>query len=70
MIAKLSGIIDSTSEDSLIIDVGEGYHVFCSGRTLNAVSTTVGMVGLYVETHVQEDHIHLFGFGSVRAGLV
>ncbi len=65
MIAKLSGIIDSTSEDSLIIDVGGvGYHVFCSGRTLNAVSTTLGTVSLYIETHVREDHIHLFGFSD------
>ena len=63
MIAKLSGIIDSTSEDSLIIEVGGvGYHVFCSGRTLNAMAMTGGTVSLYIETHVREDHIHLFGF--------
>ena len=65
MIAKLSGIIDSASEDSLIIDVGGvGYHVFCSGRTLNAVATTGGTVSLFIETHVREDHIHLFGFSD------
>ena len=65
MIAKLSGIVDSTSEDSLIIDVGGvGYHVFCSGRTLNAMATTGGTVSLYIETHVREDHIHLFGFSD------
>ena len=65
MIAKLSGIIDSTSEDSLIIDVaGVGYHVFCSGRTLNVVAKEGGTVSLYIETHVREDHIHLFGFSD------
>ena len=65
MIGKLSGIIDSTSKDSLIIDVGGvGYHVFCSGRTLTAMATTEGMVSLYIETHVREDHIHLFGFSD------
>ena len=65
MIAKLSGTIDSTSEDSLIIDVGGvGYHVFCSGRTRNAMATAGGTVSLYIETHVREDHIHLFGFSD------
>ena len=65
MIGRLSGIIDSTSKDSLIIDVGGvGYHVFCSGRTLTAMATTEGMVSLYIETHVREDHIHLFGFSD------
>jgi len=65
MIAKLTGIIDSTSEDSLIIDVsGVGYHVFCSVRTLNAVAAQGGTVSIYIETHVREDHIHLYGFAD------
>ena len=34
MIAKLTGIIDSCSDSSLIIDVnGVGYLVFCSAQT-------------------------------------
>ena len=65
MIAKLSGTIDSTSEGSLIIDVGGvGYHVFCSGRTRDVMAATGGKVSLYIETHVREDHIHLFGFSD------
>ncbi len=67
MIAKLSGTVDSTNEDSLIIDVGGvGYHVFCSGRTLSAMVAAEGSVTLFIETHVREDHIHLYGFSDQR----
>ena len=63
MIAKLTGIIDGTFKDSLIIDVsGVGYYVFCSARTLAAVDAKDTTVSLYIETHVREDHIHLYGF--------
>lgn len=66
MIAKLNGVLDSSGEDWLIIDVnGVGYMVFCSGRTLNALPATGGQVSLLIETHVREDHIHLFGFQGV-----
>lgn len=62
MIAKLTGLIDQTGDDWAIIDVsGVGYLVFCSARTLNRL--IVGEVAsLVVETHVREDHIHLYGF--------
>lgn len=64
MIAKLTGIVDSQGEDWAVIDVsGVGYRVFCSGRTLGRM--TVGeAVTLLVETHVREDHIHLYGFAD------
>jgi len=63
MIAMLSGVLDSVAEDSAIIDVnGVGYLVFCSRRTLADLPRPGGKVRLYVETHVREDHIHLFGF--------
>ena len=65
MIAKLTGLIESTAEDSLIIDVqGVGYHVFCAVRTLNSVAAQGGPVSIYIETHVREDHIHLYGFAD------
>jgi len=62
MIAKLTGLIDEIGEDFAVIDVsGVGYLVFCSGRTLSRL--IVGEpASLAVETHVREDHIHLFGF--------
>ncbi len=63
MIAKLTGRIDSTSSDSVVLDVGGvGYLVFCSARTIAAVGGAVGTVSLPIETHVREDHIHLYGF--------
>lgn len=62
MIGKLKGRIDSTDEDSLIVDVGGvGYTVFASGRTL-AMCETGAAIELVIETHVREDHIHLYGF--------
>ncbi|NQV84172.1 MAG: Holliday junction branch migration protein RuvA [Rhodospirillales bacterium] len=62
MIAKLKGLIDSTGEGWAVIDVGGvGYLVFCSGRTLGRLS--IGQAAEFlVETHVREDHIHLYGF--------
>jgi Holliday junction DNA helicase RuvA len=62
MIAKLKGLIDSTGQGWAVIDVGGvGYLVFCSSRTLGHFN--VGDVtGILVETHVREDHIHLYGF--------
>ena len=65
MIAKLTGLLDSTAEDSLIINVGGvGYLVFCSVRTLNTLSAQGGSISVFIETHVREDHIHLYGFAD------
>ena len=62
MIAKLTGLIDQKGEGWAIIDVsGVGYLVFCSSRTLGLLE--IGDVAsLVIETHVREDHIHLYGF--------
>ncbi len=63
MIAKLSGILDSVASDFLIIDVnGVGYQVFASRRTLARVGEKGDPVSLLIDTHVREDHIHLYGF--------
>ena len=65
MIAKLTGILDSIGEDQLVIDVnGVGYLTFCSARTLRALGKTGDPVSLAIETHVREDHIHLYGFSD------
>lgn len=65
MIGKLRGYIDAVREDSLILDVGGvGYLVFASARTLQALQEESEQVSLYIETHVREDHIHLYGFMS------
>ncbi|HXV24974.1 MAG TPA: Holliday junction branch migration protein RuvA [Alphaproteobacteria bacterium] len=63
MIAKLRGILDSTGEDWAVLDVGGvGYLVYCSARTLARLPEPGGPVTLEIETHVREDHIHLYGF--------
>ena len=63
MIAKLKGLVDGTGEDWAVIDVGGvGYLVFCSARTLARLPRSGEAVQLFVETHVREDHIHLYGF--------
>lgn len=65
MIAKLRGIVDFIGEDSVIIDVnGVGYLVFASRRTLTMLPQKGGEAGLMIETHVREDHIHLYGFAD------
>ena len=65
MIGKLRGLLDSIAEDSLLIDVGGvGYVVFCSRRTLGRMPASGGEVTLFIETHVREDHIHLYGFAE------
>lgn len=62
MIAKLKGLIDSVGDDFAIVDVnGVGYLVFCSGRTLARLEIGTA-AALHIETHVREDHIHLYGF--------
>lgn len=66
MFAKLTGKIDTLFQDSLILDVsGVGYHVFASGKTLGMIGNLGDPVSLLIETHVREDHIHLYGFSSV-----
>jgi Holliday junction DNA helicase RuvA len=63
VIAKLRGILDSKGPESAVIDVaGVGYLVFCPTRTLDRLPPVGAPATLYVETHVREDHIHLYGF--------
>jgi holliday junction DNA helicase RuvA len=63
MIAKLSGILDALGPEGVVIDVGGvGYLAFCSTRTLGLLPPAGGAVRLLIETHVREDHIHLYGF--------
>lgn len=65
MIARLTGKAEILGDDRAVIDVGGvGYLVFCSGRTLAALPRDGAMVQLHVETHVREDHIHLYGFAD------
>ena len=65
MIAKLKGLVDSVGEDWVVIDVnGVGYLVFSSAKTLSKLPRTGEATSLLIETHVREDHIHLYGFAD------
>ena len=67
MIAKLRGRLDSAGENWAVIDVnGVGYFLYCPARTLRALPGIGELVELFVDTHVREDHIHLYGFGAAR----
>lgn len=62
MIALLKGLIEEVGDGWAIVDVnGVGYLVFCSARTLGRLGVGEAAT-VHIETHVREDHIHLYGF--------
>jgi len=65
MFAKLKGILDSTDDDTAVIDVGGvGYLVSASRSTLTRLGAPGSAVSVLIETHVREDKIALFAFAS------
>lgn len=65
MIAKLTGLLDSTGQDWLIIDVGGvGYQVFVSSRTLSQLPLKDQKISLLIESLVRNEQTQLFGFSS------
>jgi len=65
VIGKLTGVLETRGEDWALVDVrGVGYLVFCSARTLERAGRQGDGVSLLIETHVREDHIHLYGFAD------
>ena len=65
MIATLRGVLESFGDGSAVIDVnGVGYLIFASSRTLAELGDKGGNVSVHIETHVREDHIHLYGFAA------
>jgi holliday junction DNA helicase RuvA len=65
MIAMLAGLVDRAADDGLVLDVnGVGYLVFASSRTLAKAPARGEPLRLLIETHVREDHIHLYGFAD------
>jgi holliday junction DNA helicase RuvA len=66
MISKLSGIVDSLTEEGVILDVnGVGYLVQCPSSTLSRLSVSAH-ASLMVEMKVSEDSIRLYGFASAE----
>lgn len=66
MIGKLTGTVDSISDDTVILDVGGvGYLVQCPASTLSRLA--VGShASLMIEMKVSDDAIRLYGFGSAE----
>lgn len=63
MIAKLTGLIDTIGETSLILDVrGVGYLVSCSSRTLGNIGHQGEQATLYIETIMRAESLNLYGF--------
>lgn len=67
MIGKLTGTIDSFGENYVLLNVqGVGYQVFASARTLGRIGSAGDGASLLIDTHVREDHIHLYGFADAQ----
>lgn len=64
MIGRLVGsLVDSSSDGSVVVDVaGVGYEVFVPLGLAGRLGA--GIVTVHVHTHVREDAITLYGFGS------
>ncbi len=63
MIGKLKGLVEEVGEEELVLDVGGvGYLVAASARTLRALPAVGEAAALFIETHVREDAIRLYGF--------
>ncbi|AIL13254.1 hypothetical protein IM40_06715 [Candidatus Paracaedimonas acanthamoebae] len=63
MISKLTGVIDSTHDNSAVIDVnGVGYSVLCSQKTLSKFGKSGEAITLFTEMIVREDFMQLYGF--------
>jgi Holliday junction DNA helicase RuvA len=65
MIGRLRGILVSSRESGMIIDVaGVGYEVAMTTRDLVALPGIGEEIVVHIHTHVREDDISLYGFGS------
>lgn len=64
MIGKLTGTVDSITDDAVILDVnGVGYLVGCPSSTLSRLAVGAH-VSLMIEMKVSDDAIRLYGFAS------
>ena len=65
MIARLSGLLVSKSPASLIVDVqGVGYEVAVPLSTFDRLPDVGLQVTLHIHTHLREDVLQLYGFGT------
>lgn len=65
MIGKLTGRLDDTEDGQIILDVGGvGYLIFISLKTRHSLPGRGEALSLYIETHMREDALRLYGFFS------
>ncbi|EJF89740.1 Holliday junction ATP-dependent DNA helicase ruvA [Bartonella vinsonii subsp. arupensis OK-94-513] len=65
MIGKLKGILEHIFDDHILVNVqGVGYVVFVSNRLRPSLPALGESISLFIETHVREDAIRLFGFAT------
>ncbi|MET3559336.1 Holliday junction DNA helicase RuvA [Bartonella japonica] len=65
MIGKLKGTLEHLFDDHILVDVhGVGYVVFISNRLRPSLPALGESISLFIETHVREDSIRLFGFAT------
>jgi holliday junction DNA helicase RuvA len=66
MIGKLTGTVDTITEDGVILDVmGVGYLMQCPSTTLSRLAVGAH-ASLMIEMKVSEDAIKLYGFASAE----
>lgn len=67
MIAKLTGTIDESGTDTLVIDVGGvGYLVHASSRTIGAIGAVGQLATIFTQMQVSENDQRLVGFASAE----
>jgi holliday junction DNA helicase RuvA len=65
VIAHLTGVVRRSGSDFVVVDVaGVGYMVSVSTSTRQLIPPPGGPVELDIHTHVREDQLALYGFGS------
>src|SRR5690348_18427406 len=66
MIGKLTGVVDTITDDMVILEVnGVGYLVQCPSSTLSRL-TMGAHASLMIEMKVSEDAIKLYGFAGAE----
>lgn len=67
MIGRLRGELANIGINGIVMDVGGvGYDVSISLQTQNALPDEGQEVTLHIHTHVREDTLQLFGFGTLE----
>ncbi|MCP4868855.1 MAG: Holliday junction branch migration protein RuvA [Proteobacteria bacterium] len=66
MIGRLRGLLLATEPDRVLVEVGSGvgYEVLVAPRVLMELPAVGAEVTLHIHTHVREDAITLYGFGT------